>query len=260
MGSKAAEPGEGISTAPRELLLVSVAPKMAGSPDRSGMRTPPFHTTAAVPFRWEEEPGKPRPCSALAIVPSPGLGEPYSATGKCLELPPKLLSEAIIAKMPASAGGPQASSFRMGGECYGSFRSYVVAERVGDGDGDDEEGIDFGATREGVVVRSKPSRWWWWFGGSSWRRRKNREISGGGGGGGGSYVFPSFSCNYVVDRESSEWISECRKSTNLQRAGSFPLLSYSSRSRFSWATLYGGLKEVVPWRRRRSGKAGKVRS
>ncbi|KAK3428529.1 hypothetical protein EUGRSUZ_E00045 [Eucalyptus grandis] len=122
MGSEAVEPRKSMSTAPRELLLVSVAPKMVESPDRSGMRTPPFYTTAAVPFRWEEEPGKPRPCSALAIVPSPGPGEPYSATGKCLELPPRLLSEAIIAKMPASAGGPQISSFRMGGECYGSIR------------------------------------------------------------------------------------------------------------------------------------------
>ncbi|KAI6707774.1 hypothetical protein NL676_010736 [Syzygium grande] len=253
MGSKAMEPGESIGTAPRKLLLVSVAPKMVESPDRSGMRTPPFHTTAAVPFRWEEEPGKPRPCSALAIVPSSGPGEPYSATRTCLELPPKLLSEAIIAKMPSSVGGQQTSSFRMGGECYGSFRSYVVAERVGDGD--DEEGIDVGAAREGVV-RSKPSGWWWWFGGSSWSRRKNREMSGAGS----SYVFPSFSCNYVVDRESSEWRSECRNgNNNMRRAGSFPLLSSYSNSHFSWATLYGGLKEAIPWRRR-SGKAGKMRS
>ncbi|XP_030548107.1 uncharacterized protein At4g00950 [Rhodamnia argentea] len=251
MVSKAVEPGESASTAPGKLLLVSVAPKTAESPDPSGMRTPPFHTTAAVPFRWEEEPGKPRPCSALAIVPSPGPGEPYSATRTCLELPPRLLSEAIIAKMPTPAGGQQTSSFRMGGECYGSFRSYVVAERAGDGD--DEEGIDVGATREGVLVRSKPSEWrWWWFGGSSGRRKK-REM------GGSSYVFPSFSCNYVVGGESSELRSECRSSTNMRRPGSFPLLSYSSHSHFSWATLYGGLKEAIPWRRR-SRKAGKMRS
>ncbi|KAI3441727.1 uncharacterized protein J3R85_001752 [Psidium guajava] len=251
MGSKAVEPGESVSTAPRRLPLVSVAPTTAESPDRSGMRTPPFYTTAAVPFRWEEEPGKPRPCSALAIVPSPGPGEPYSVTRKCLELPPRLLSEAIIAKMPTPPGGQQTSSFRMGGECYGSFRSYVVAERVGDGDGNDEEGIDVGTTREGVLARSKPSGWWWWFGGSSGRRKKGEM-------GGSSYVFPSFSCIYVVDRESSEWRSECRNSTDMRRAGSFPLLSYSSHSHFSWATLYGGLKEVIPWRRTR--KAGKMRS
>lgn len=51
------------------------------SPDPPGMRTPPLYTLASVPFRWEEEPGKPRPCTAL--IPFPTNTEP-----KSLELPP----------------------------------------------------------------------------------------------------------------------------------------------------------------------------
>jgi len=59
------------------------------SMEPSGMLTPPLHSLALVPFRWEEEPGKPRPCTALATVTN-------VFTTKCLELPPRLLSNTSL--------------------------------------------------------------------------------------------------------------------------------------------------------------------
>ena len=55
-------------------------PPIMHSPERSGMVTPPLYTSASVPFGWEEEPGKPRPCTALVSF----------TTQKSLELPPRL--------------------------------------------------------------------------------------------------------------------------------------------------------------------------
>ncbi|KAJ8444697.1 hypothetical protein Cgig2_030371 [Carnegiea gigantea] len=46
----------------------------------------PLHTHASVPFRWEEQPGKPRPSTALAL-PSTAI----TAIPKFLDLPPRLL-------------------------------------------------------------------------------------------------------------------------------------------------------------------------
>lgn len=57
------------------------------SPKHSGTETPPLQTPASVPFQWEEEPGKPRPCTALIILPS------SNAEPKCLDLPPRLFME-----------------------------------------------------------------------------------------------------------------------------------------------------------------------
>lgn len=67
------------------------------SPERSGMLTPPIYAAVSVPFRWEEEPGKPRFSSATAVS---------AAASPSLELPPRLL---LMDKVPRS-------------ECYSSFR------------------------------------------------------------------------------------------------------------------------------------------
>ncbi|KAJ1429473.1 hypothetical protein SESBI_08241 [Sesbania bispinosa] len=67
------------------------------SPERSGMVTPPLHTSASVPFGWEEEPGKPRPCTALVSF----------------SIPPKVLGTA--------SKGPYMGSRRMNEDFYGSF-------------------------------------------------------------------------------------------------------------------------------------------
>nr|XP_043624685.1 uncharacterized protein At4g00950-like [Erigeron canadensis] len=50
----------------------------------SGMLTPPLQTSASVPFQWEEQPGKPRPCTDLIIHPT------ITRPEKSLDLPPRL--------------------------------------------------------------------------------------------------------------------------------------------------------------------------
>lgn len=89
------------------------------SPERSGMVTPPLHTSASVPFGWEEEPGKPRPCTALATFSSSSSSH-QTPNNKCLELPPRLLlTDANLTKLPSPTtvlDGPYTRSE----DCYGS--------------------------------------------------------------------------------------------------------------------------------------------
>ncbi|KAE9595817.1 hypothetical protein Lal_00030770 [Lupinus albus] len=69
------------SNTPR-LPLLNLNPLPLHSPDRPGMKTPPLHTLVSIPFGWEEQPGKPKPCTQLVC---------FSNKQKCLELPPRLL-------------------------------------------------------------------------------------------------------------------------------------------------------------------------
>lgn len=172
---------------------------------RSGMQTPPLHTPAAIPFRWEEEPGKPWPCvAALVIVPA--RSEDFSV--KSLELPPGLLNPA---KMPAPPSGPfllegprhRASSFRMGGECYGYSFRHLQGE-------------------DSICKRKRRTMGTAWFG--SWRGRRNpgmntkKEIVG-------SRRYSS------VERErerESDWGFEGQENGRamMRRTSSFPILSH----------------------------------
>ncbi|MCH93452.1 hypothetical protein A2U01_0014403, partial [Trifolium medium] len=65
------------------------------SPERSGTKTPPLHNSASVPFGWEEEPGKPKPCTDLVTFSNP-------TTMKCLELPPRLLIDTTKLQSPTT--------------------------------------------------------------------------------------------------------------------------------------------------------------
>ncbi|GAB2291130.1 hypothetical protein Dimus_025388 [Dionaea muscipula] len=73
-----------------ELPIFSSLPPMRVEEDQhppgSSMVSSPLHTAASVPFRWEEQPGKPRPCTVLSLPTTGAAGTP-----KCLELPPRLL-------------------------------------------------------------------------------------------------------------------------------------------------------------------------
>ncbi|KAE8700981.1 hypothetical protein F3Y22_tig00110549pilonHSYRG00056 [Hibiscus syriacus] len=114
------------------LLLFSSPHAHMASPERPGTLTPPLRASASVPFRWEEEPGKPK---AYATFPMTLLG--------CLQLPPRLLllQEANnnnkrkkndkLCSPTTVLDGPywgsarfQSSSFRMvKSERYGSFHA-----------------------------------------------------------------------------------------------------------------------------------------
>lgn len=198
-------------TTPKLPLSFSVPPMP--SPEQSGTVTPPLQTLASVPFRWEEEPGKPRPCTALV---------PFSDfTPKSLDLPPRLLFETNLTKLlsPTSVlEAPFAStdslrsppSFRIGGSAERGRLGALVLNRGGFRE------------REG-----------WWF----WRKkgfRVKREASWG------CYVFPSSS-----DRESDGvgmLGGSHRKKvemTKMKRSGSFSTLT-QAKSRL-WVSFLRSL-------------------
>ncbi|KAL1313306.1 hypothetical protein HN51_039865 [Arachis hypogaea] len=66
------------STGRLPLLSLKKSPEK----ERSGSLTPPLETSASVPFRWEQVPGKPIPCTAL--IP---FSDPKDFLPKCLHLP-----------------------------------------------------------------------------------------------------------------------------------------------------------------------------
>ena len=75
-------------TPPKLPLLISRPGK---TPD---MPTPTPETAVSVPFKWEEAPGKPRPCHNES--------KPQSTVTRTLELPPRLLfSEAKVSNAPS---------------------------------------------------------------------------------------------------------------------------------------------------------------
>ncbi|XP_002523324.2 uncharacterized protein At4g00950 [Ricinus communis] len=227
------------SSTPR--LPLFLKPPYVQSPQRSGMLTPPLYSSAAVPFRWEEEPGKPRECSGAITTPT-------DLSPKCLELPPRLLLEANVSKLPSPTtvlDGPytgrssrfQSSSFRMiRRECYGSFRT-CSPER--------DQFTALVLSKRGIKDRGFLGSWRWGRRGF----KGKREVAGA------SYVFPSSSMDREVEdgnEEEKEISSKNVTITRIRRSGSF---STSSRSHF-WATIYEGLKQVVPWRSRKLKKDG----
>ena len=211
---------EPIFTPPR-LLLMPKPHAHLQSPERSGTLTPPLQTSASVPFRWEEEPGK--PWESTALVP-----RAINFPQKSLELPPRLLIDTNMTKLPSPTRvleGPymgkssrfQSSSFRIirSRECYGSFRSCSP-----------EKG------QLGTVVPSKrrvkeKGRF---LGSWSWVRRglKGKRESGGG-----SYVFPSSVDREPADHcvnEEEEMISSS-DNVKMTRSGSLSAVS-NARSQF----------------------------
>ncbi|KAE8722108.1 Detected protein of unknown function [Hibiscus syriacus] len=206
-------------------LFSSPHAHMEVSPERPGTLTPPLRASASVPFGWEEEPGKPKPCTTVT---------PFSDdfAGKCLELPPRLLllqeanknnklnSPTAVLDVPyVGRGRLLSSSFRMvKSERYGgSFRAGSFSPENAD---DDDDG--------GAMVLSK---------------RRNNGFLGSrrrSDVGGKNYVFPSHG-------EKGEEYSDF-SITRMRKKGSFNNLP-PSKSHF-WASIYEGLKQVVPWSKR----------
>ncbi|KAE8662452.1 hypothetical protein F3Y22_tig00113337pilonHSYRG00087 [Hibiscus syriacus] len=119
-----------------KLLLFSSPQAHKQSPERSGTLTPPLHASTTVPFRWEEEPGKPKPCTTLTIF-----SDLNDLAQKCLELPPRLLHDAKNTPALEGARFQSSSSFRMG--------------RFGNWNGKKSEIGRIGSKNEEVTVRAK---------------------------------------------------------------------------------------------------------
>ncbi|XP_039048105.1 uncharacterized protein At4g00950-like isoform X2 [Hibiscus syriacus] len=221
------------SYTPKLLLFSSPQPQAhMKSPERSGTLTPPLRASASVPFRWEEEPGKPKPCTTLTIFSNPN-----DLAQKCLELPPRLLHDARNTPALEGARFQSSSSFRMGSACYGSFRG---------GSGSPER-VHLGS----MVLSKRGTYKAKGFLGSLRRRafKASREV----GGTGNSYVFPSSG-----DRDSECSTEEESNSTTsvkiirTKRVGSFRSLLHSN------SKFWEGLRLSVPWskREKKDGFAG----
>lgn len=195
------------------------------SPYHSGMLTPPLHTLASVPFQWEEEPGKPRPCTALIALPNP-----KNTETKCLELPPRLFMESTtkITKMPSPTrvldgpyvGIPNLSS---------SFRSLVEAK--GSFDGSSSKSPEKVQLRT-VVLSKKGNKRRGLF--DSWGKKTITVLKG--------------RKKEIGDDDAGTKA----KIGKLTRNGSFS--SFTQARSHLWDAIYEGFKQVMPWKNRKSNK------
>uniref|UniRef100_A0A5B6YK69 Uncharacterized protein n=1 Tax=Davidia involucrata TaxID=16924 RepID=A0A5B6YK69_DAVIN len=232
------------SSTPTLPIMLSILPMQ--SPEPSGMLTPPLQTSASVPFRWEEEPGKPRPCTILTLCNNDNNGP------KCLELPPcrLLLGESKFTKTPSPTtvlDGTifQSSSFRFRRERrQGSFGSSTSLS---------PERGQLGP----MVLAKKGHKETGFFGSWGQRTLKSNKGCSKKDVDGGSSVFSS-SMDIVGcggDDSSTTSTSTGVKKGRIRRNGSFTTLS-QTRSHF-WAAMYKGFKNVIPWSRK-SKKEGLI--
>ncbi|KAL6982119.1 hypothetical protein U1Q18_023735 [Sarracenia purpurea var. burkii] len=241
-----------LSSTPK-LPLLSIPP--IEWPESSGMRTPPLHTSASVPFWWEEKPGKPRHCTALTTTTATlsddqTTGTPGCGSHKCLELPPRLQSmDNKMTKMSSPTTvleGPTfgSSSFR--------FRREHRGCPFGSSCGSTERG-----QHDSMMVLSKKlspgSRKGRGFIFGSWSRnpilkRGKKDIDGGNLVSSSSMDLADFG----VDEGGS---TEGKKVSGFGMNGRFSRVSHQARSQF-WATIYNGFKHVLPWKSTKSKKDG----
>ncbi|KAL8253263.1 hypothetical protein R6Q59_036956 [Mikania micrantha] len=236
------------ASTPPKLSLFSLPFKHPTLPD-TGV-TPPLNTAAAaIPFLWEEAPGKPRPI----ISGDP----PKSKTVRSLDLPPRLASLSpaynngnnhrdkfgnnagmeIIPSPTTVLGGPYEG-------LYASNLALESSEKVNKS----KEKISMPLRK--LMKERSPVRSWRWdrdgFRDSdegrgdisppvrfcSWRWDSFMVKGGGGGGrGGGEFINSGGKIGKVVRRNSFTFDN-------------------GSTSRFL-ATMYGNLKQAMPWRSRR---------
>ncbi|KAE9605750.1 hypothetical protein Lal_00024560 [Lupinus albus] len=210
------------SNIPR-LSLFKFNPSSMHSPERSGMKTPPSSTSVSIPFWWEEEPGKPKPCTDLVCFSN------KPTTPKCLELPPRLLiNDANHTKQLHSPTTVLEGHF-VDDECNGSF----AAERAQHGTM---------VVTNGVVGSKEKG----WFG--SWREKvfkSNREVSGG------IDIFPS-SADKGADHIGGS--HKRLRMTKVKHSLSSSNLSHAKSC--VWTSISAGLKQVVPWKSKKQKKDG----
>lgn len=142
MGSGDDHLGYDPSSTPK-LSLFSLSGKQHESP--AGMLTPPIHTLASVPFKWEEAPGKPRPSCSTQSKPK---------FARCLELPPRLLNETKVSNMPSPTtvfDGPYVPARSLSLGKGSSFRTLV---NLGCGEVNSKERVVFGSGRWGFFRKN----------------------------------------------------------------------------------------------------------
>ncbi|KAH6789311.1 hypothetical protein C2S51_004317 [Perilla frutescens var. frutescens] len=196
--------------------------------------TPPFQASAAVPFKWEEQPGKPRPCSDMMI----------SRAAKSLELPPrfsKTPSPTTVLDGPYNVvvGRPKFSSFRFFRDSHIIDSSFPTSP----------EGTAFDA-----LLAAKKS------GGGLKSRGFFTKFKGG------KRDFDGGSCRFSP---SSVSVSSCDSDdrfaavknncgVKITRNGSFSNINSHAKSSHLWTNIYQGIKQVMQWKSsKKSNKEGR---
>ncbi|XP_058189582.1 uncharacterized protein At4g00950-like [Rhododendron vialii] len=260
MGSEVDQP-EPISTPKLSLLII---PPDSLPEDQSVH----FYTSASIPFLWEEEPGKPRPCTDQLIDTVPVSDHPNNGGPKCLvDLPPRLQSSELkTTKVPSPTtvlDGPYVGLMPINivqGVPFGFKRERRREGSTGSnyGGGSPERGLlgdmvligKKGEESSGGLFGSFGRRW-------SSTVGRNEELGG---------MVRSSSMKSLADSGGDEggrrsrWeplrkirrIGSLRK---IRRTGSFSSLSEASRSNF-WATMYEGFKQVLPWKSKQAKNEG----
>lgn len=262
-----------------ELKLPLYTIRKAPSPEKIGAASPP---AASIPFRWEEEPGKPKPCTDLSTV---SIAEDFAP--KFLELPPRLAamdakfnkehSPTTVLDGPYIGRSWRFQSFRLGkhsspaaelldGSDIGRSSRFHSC-RISKNSEIDSSGITGpslfqsfrmrgerrydstgnsstdAAPYDAVVVSKKRQKEKALLLGF-WKRasKEKKEIVGG------NYVFPATTDkenDYRRDQEDTRRYS-AEKITAIRRMASAPNLSHGKAH--IWASIYKGMKQAVPWR------------
>lgn len=197
-----------------------------------------MQTLVSVPFKWEEEPGKPRPCTALIALSKP--------EAKFLELPPcrmplimvptkkitKTSSPTTVLDGPYNLARPKFSSLRFLLENHDSFDSYSSASP--------ENALDdiwIGNKRSG----KRTSSGFFNMTALKWRGGK-KEF-------GGDVV--EFSPSSIAGCDSdTESCKKVKMEGKLRRIGSISTVSDARPTTHThlWAAIYEGIKQVIPWK------------
>ncbi|KAK6142669.1 hypothetical protein DH2020_023017 [Rehmannia glutinosa] len=199
----------------------------------SGTATPPLQTLASVPFKWEEQPGKPRPCTDIIVLPGPA---------KCLELPPcrmllmdptnKMPSPTTVLDGPYAVGRPMFSSFRFFREAQCSFDSTSSDSPRSSVD------VLLGNKSKGQKTMKRFN-----FGRGLRFKSGKKEVDGG------SFGFSSPSSTTGCDG-----VERLKMEGQMRRNGSFSGHSQAATTARLCATLYEKLKHAIPWRSTRKSK------
>ncbi|KAK1374025.1 DUF688 domain-containing protein [Heracleum sosnowskyi] len=235
------------SSSPK-LPLFSASPKL--SPEPSGLQTPPLQTSASVPFLWEQEPGKPLPCTAIITVPS---------HKKCLELPPRLQPteySRLITKTPSPTTVLDGPYMGKNVISSASFRLFSSSKRQDSFDSRFSGRFSPERVQVSALLLGEKKGRKGLFGNSWGQRQKSFKLKGikDDYGSEASSVFSqSLDDELPLENESDINITSAKVKRNIfRRNGSFSNLSHA-KSHF-WTAMCEGMKHAIPWKSRKSKK------
>ncbi|XP_076943034.1 uncharacterized protein LOC143613120 [Bidens hawaiensis] len=215
-----------------KLPLFSIPHHVVTQP--SSMPTPPRQTLASVPFQWEEQPGKPHPCTDIVIS---------SNHTKCLELPPRLAAITKISSPTTVLDGPgggrsvfSSASFRFNNnnnnkrrrrrQMQGSFDSSCSG---GWSPTEDNNNNNIGLLQPELS--------------------DNKVVGSGRYRQFGSFRIYKPKVSIVISPSSDSVDADFADENNNNKMRRNSSLSKVTRSDF-WAKIYQGFKQVVPWKKK----------